>query len=1192
MKNSLRTLIIPMYLLLCFASMFCVSTLQAQKIVQVGAGEYFTSYRTDNGSLFATKWGNNNTPAIYNTGLSNVVDVEGAQYTNVALTADGSVYVIGVSSSVNAYANLVATDNLGNPFKGNTKVYGMYQCYLSLRNGTVWYWGVGDVLNMRSGANITAPIQLTQPAGKTIVKLVNASATTFGSLTYLWGLASDGTVWQWDRTHPTPFQVTFAGGSIAQDIAMVGCYAFVIKTANDLLTWGYYPSYAGGVPAWQQAGIQSIKQAWLNAGCVFPLKEIVGNYNTLHVIDANNNMFAAGSNPQGEIGNAIEYPTWKTLSPLPWNWDWSNGQMMTAPTQIPGKFKNIQTSNTITFYLYVQDMGDNWYSWGRNKSLCLGNGQTLSINDYAIYPDALICPAPTLVTPLTQTWQVLSFNPNGNQLPMANAGINQYINSSSTTLFGSGSSQQGGTITSYSWQKLSGGAASIANPNTMNANVTDLTNGTYTFKLTITNNYGVSASSTVTIVSGGGGVVANIPPTANAGGDATIVLPVNSVTLNGTASDPDGSIVSYQWTKLSGPAAGTFTNANTANAGLSGLVQGTYVIEFKVTDNAGATASSNKTITVDATPPPPPPTLTLLPAVNPANTVNGIDYKYFEGTWSLLPAFNTLVAVKSGVANNFDISLANKADNFGFSFTGYINVPADGEYTFYTTSDDGSKLFIDNIEVVNNDGLHAAIEKSGKIGLKAGKHVITALFFENVGGQVFNVSYQSVTLAKQAIPNSALYRANGIITLLPAVNPANTITGLDYKYYEGTWSLLPAFNTLTPVKTGVSNNFDITLANSADNFGFTFTGFITVPADGEYTFYTTSDDGSKLYIDNIQVVDNDGLHGAIEKSGKIGLKAGKHAIYGIFFEKTGGQIFTVSYEGMGIVKQKVPNNVLSSLNAVNLLPASNPTNIVSGLDYKYYEGTWSNLPVFNSLSPVKTGTANNFDVTVATNQDNFGLTFTGFINVPLDGEYTFYTNSDDGSKLFIDNVEVVDNDGQHAAREKSGKIGLMAGKHAISGIFFENAGDQIFTVSYEGMGVGKQLVPATALYRSEVAGIASAITSNNITEADSITSAQPVVTTKIQNGVDILETGANAISVYPNPFVGSFKVQINNTAVGDFVLKLSTQSGQTVFFKKIKKSTAVYSEMINVSKFTSGVYILQIINVANGNQTVHKVIKN
>ena len=96
----------------------------------------------------------------------------------------------------------------------------------------------------------------------------------------------------------------------------------------------------------------------------------------------------------------------------------------------------------------------------------------------------------------------------------------------------------------------------------------------------------------------------------------------------------------------------------------------------------------------------------------------------------------------------------------GFSFFGYVDVPVDGLYTFFTTSDDGSSLYIDNILTVDNDGLHAAIEKSGIIGLKAGKHFIKGLYFQGPAGLTFTVSYQSNGIAKQTIPLSALYRVN------------------------------------------------------------------------------------------------------------------------------------------------------------------------------------------------------------------------------------------------------------------------------------------------------------------------------------------------------------------------------------------------------------------------------------------------
>src|SRR3712207_6465735 len=109
---------------------------------------------------------------------------------------------------------------------------------------------------------------------------------------------------------------------------------------------------------------------------------------------------------------------------------------------------------------------------------------------------------------------------------------------------------------------------------------------------------------------------------------------------------------------------------------------------------------------------------------NPTATASGLQYEYYEGTWSSLPDFNTLPAVKTGTNPAFDLSPRNRNHNFGFRYRGYVNIPTDGLYTFYTSSDDGSRLYIGSTLVVENDGLHAARETSGRIGLRAGKHAI------------------------------------------------------------------------------------------------------------------------------------------------------------------------------------------------------------------------------------------------------------------------------------------------------------------------------------------------------------------------------------------------------------------------------------------------------------------------------------
>jgi hypothetical protein len=89
----------------------------------------------------------------------------------------------------------------------------------------------------------------------------------------------------------------------------------------------------------------------------------------------------------------------------------------------------------------------------------------------------------------------------------------------------------------------------------------------------------------------------NQPPVANAGADQKITLPKDSVVLNGSASvDPDGKINGWAWTKISGPASSTITNAAMAITVVKNLTAGIYQFELKVTDDKGM--SSKDTVQV------------------------------------------------------------------------------------------------------------------------------------------------------------------------------------------------------------------------------------------------------------------------------------------------------------------------------------------------------------------------------------------------------------------------------------------------------------------------------------------------------------------------------------------------------------------------------------------------------------------
>lgn len=92
----------------------------------------------------------------------------------------------------------------------------------------------------------------------------------------------------------------------------------------------------------------------------------------------------------------------------------------------------------------------------------------------------------------------------------------------------------------------------------------------------------------------------NQPPSVNAGFDQVITLPTNSVQIDGTASDADGSIASYSWSKIAGPTQYTITNGNTADPTMGNLVAGTYIFRLTVTDNEGALSYDEVGITVNS----------------------------------------------------------------------------------------------------------------------------------------------------------------------------------------------------------------------------------------------------------------------------------------------------------------------------------------------------------------------------------------------------------------------------------------------------------------------------------------------------------------------------------------------------------------------------------------------------------------
>lgn len=142
------------------------------------------------------------------------------------------------------------------------------------------------------------------------------------------------------------------------------------------------------------------------------------------------------------------------------------------------------------------------------------------------------------------------------------------------------------------------------------------------------------------------------------------------------------------------------------------------------------------------------------------------------------------------------------------------------------------------------------------------------------------------------------------------------------------------------------------------------------------------------------------------------------------------------------------------------------TDISEGIFYQCFKGEWDKLPEISGLKPVNSGVNNSINLSPKCSEHSFCLDFNGFINTPEDEVYTFYTRSDDGSRLWIGDELVVDNDGIHGEKEKWGQIALKKGFHPIRVRFFEREGDCRFKVYYRIGGGEKKEIPSEMLFYS------------------------------------------------------------------------------------------------------------------------------
>ncbi len=481
---------------------------------------------------------------------------------------------------------------------------------------------------------------------------------------------------------------------------------------------------------------------------------------------------------------------------------------------------------------------------------------------------------------------------------------------------------------------------------------------------------------------------------------------------------------------------------------------------------------------------------------------SGLQYQYFDRK----PGNDTVENIPNGqadgegIASDFDtFALAAVHDDLNdgnitdhaVRYTGHIYIATAGSYTFETTSNDGSKVYINGTEVVDNDGEHNIETESGSITLTQGYHDIEILFFRDSGDPVLAVKYQGADTGGSMID---LFAGNNVghtlttdsatvdINVTP-VNDAPTATSDnagDVSNVAGVPILVANLlgndtdidgDTLTlteidgqaiaPDLTVAVNNGTVTMSSD----GTTLTFNPVVGYTGPTSFQYTVSDGSLTDIatlsmtitpsaaDDVLITDED-TPGSIAILDNDGVVVSSVTDFSIVSGPTNGQV------------------VINPDNTVTYTPDANyngtdqftytVTGVSSGMVYQFFDGmpsgsTVNNIPTTN---PDAIGVATSLDpgsiaVDVTGAGTTFAVRYVGYLRIDTPGNYTFTTTSDDGSKIFVGGVEVVSNDGSHSMQTRAGTINISeAGYYLIELPFFQGVGPYGLSATIQGPDTG------------------------------------------------------------------------------------------------------------------------------------------
>lgn len=335
---------------------------------------------------------------------------------------------------------------------------------------------------------------------------------------------------------------------------------------------------------------------------------------------------------------------------------------------------------------------------------------------------------------------------------------------------------------------------------------------------------------------------------------------------------------------------------------------------------------------------------------------------------------------------------------FSVIYEGYLTIDEDADYTFYLTSDDGSRLWIDNTAegdtpVVDNWGDHSPEEESGTVYLTEGFHPVKVKMYEKTGHGVLQLEWESADFGRQFVDSFCTDKCCKPLNAVFTADPQAGSAPLNVSFTDtSTGSITSWFWDFGDNATSTEEN-PVHIFSDAG----TYTVNLTVT-----DIYGASDSQTgDIVVSDISICTRPGL--------------------------TGYYYYDRDFEGPYVERMDEIIRFADS----------------KGVSWQGYTTDIDNWPE---------------DIVGKT--DYFSVIYEGYLVIEDAGDYTFYLTSDDGSYLWIDDTDdsdtpVIDNGGWHSAEEKSVTVYLTVGCHPIKVKMFEGSGAAILHLEWSSVSIAR-----------------------------------------------------------------------------------------------------------------------------------------